>query len=167
MSHDADNPIIIRPGAGALVPGMNMVHKVDAGRLEGGLLIMEGEIAAGGLIPPHTHSREDECSYVLAGEVTFQVGDDVITATPGSYVIKPRGVPHAFWNSGGEPARLMEIHVPATFDRFYDELAATMADASMSDQERREAQEALHARYGLTFHWDRIPQLMQRYGVRP
>jgi hypothetical protein len=50
MSHDADNPIIIRPGAGALVPGMNMVHKVDAGRLEGGLLIMEGEIAAGRLI---------------------------------------------------------------------------------------------------------------------
>ena len=76
-------------------------------------------------------------------------------------------MPHAFWNSGGEPARLIEIHVPATFDRFYDELAATMADASMSDQERREAQEALHARYGLTFHWDRTPQLMERYGVRP
>ena len=42
-----------------------------------------------------------------------------------------------------------------------------MADASMSEQERREAQGALHARYGLTFHWDRIPQLMQHYGVRP
>ena len=48
MSHDADSPIVIRPGEGALVHGMNMVHKVDAGRLEGGLLIMEGEIAAGG-----------------------------------------------------------------------------------------------------------------------
>lgn len=52
-----------------------------------------------------------------------------------------RGIPHAFWNSGGEPARVMEIHVPATFGRFYDELGATMADASMSEQERREAQD--------------------------
>jgi len=167
MTYEADTPIVVRPGEGALVRGMNMVHKVDAGRLEGGLLIMEGEIAPDGLIPPHTHSREDECSYVVTGEVMFQVGDDVVTAGPGSYVIKPRGIAHASWNSGGEPARVMEIHVPATFDRFYDELGATFADPSMSEQERREAQDALHARYGLTFHWDRIPQLMERYGVRP
>lgn len=65
------------------------------------------------------------------------------------------------------PARVIEIHVLATFGRFYDELGATMADASMSEQERRDAQEAFHARYGLTFHWDRIPQLMERYTVRP
>jgi hypothetical protein len=97
----------------------------------------------------------------------FQVGDDTITAAPGSYVIKPRGVPHAFWNVGGEPARIMEIHVPATFARFYDELGAIMADSSMSQQERRQAHEALHARYGLTFHWDRVPQLIDRYGVKP
>ena len=167
MTYEADTPIVVRPGEGALVRGMNMVHKVDAGRLEGGLLIMEGEIAPGGLIPPHTHSREDECSYVVTGEVMFQVGDDVLTAGPGSYVIKPRGIAHAFWNSGGEPAQVMEIHVPATFGRFYDELGATFADPSMSEQERREAQGALHARYGLTFHWDRIPQLIERYGVRP
>jgi quercetin dioxygenase-like cupin family protein len=167
MSYEAATPIVVRPGEGALVRGMNMVHKVDAGRLEGGLLIMEGKIAPGGLIPPHTHSREDECSYVVAGEVMFQVGDDVVTAGPGSYVIKPRGIAHAFWNSGSEPARVMEIHVPATFGRFYDELGATFADPSMSEQERREAQGALHARYGVTFHWDRIPQLMERYSVRP
>jgi hypothetical protein len=97
----------------------------------------------------------------------FQVGEEVVTATHGSYVIKPRGVAHAFWNSGSEPARVMEIHVPATFGSFYDELGATMADPSMSEQERREAQQSLHARYGLTFHWDRLPQLMERYGVRP
>jgi quercetin dioxygenase-like cupin family protein len=167
MSHYPTNPVVVRPGEGVLVRGMNMVHKVDAGRLEGGLLIMEGEIAPGGLIPPHTHSREDECSYVVAGEMMFQVGEEVVMATPGSYVIKPRGVAHAFWNSGHEPARVMEIHVPATFGSFYDELGATMADPSMSEQERRQAQQALHARYGLTFHWDRVPQLMERYGVRP
>ena len=166
MSHEADNPVVVRPGEGAQVRGINMVHKVDAGRLEGGLLIMEGEIAPGGLIPPHTHSREDECSYILDGEMMVQVGEDVITAASGSYIIKPRGIAHALWNSGSKPARVMEIHVPATFGNFYDELGATMADPSVSQQQRREAQEALHARYGLTFHWDRVPQLMERYGVR-
>src|SRR3954462_7573681 len=102
MSLNPGGGIVVRPDEGARVRGMDMVHKVDAGRLEGGLLVMEGGLAAGGLIPPHTHTREDECSYVIAGEVMFQVGEDIVTATPGSYVIKPRGVPHAFWNCGSE-----------------------------------------------------------------
>ena len=96
----------------------------------------------------------------------FQVGDDTFTATPGSYVIKPRGVPHAFWNASSEPVRIMEIHVPAMFGRFYDE-AGAIFDLAMTQQEQREAQEALHARYGLTFHWDRVPQLIECYGVKP
>ena len=167
MSQDPGGGIVVRPDEGARVRGMEMVHKVDAGRLEGGLLVMEGGLAPGGLIPPHTHTREDECSYVIAGEVMFQVGEDVITATPGSYVIKPRGVPHAFWNCGSEPARVMELHVPATFARYYDEVGAIFADSSMTEHERRETLEAHHARYGVTFHWDRVPELVDRYGVKP
>ncbi len=37
-------------------------------------------------------------------------------------------MPQAFWNARGEPARIIEIHVPATFARFYDELGAFARD---------------------------------------
>jgi mannose-6-phosphate isomerase-like protein (cupin superfamily) len=144
-----------------------MVHKLDADRLHGRLMILEGRLDPARLIPPHTHTREDECSFVLAGDVTFQVGADVFTATAGSYVVKPRGEPHALWNAGSKAARVMEIHVPATLGAFYDELAEVVTDPAMSGEQRREAQEALHARYGLIFHWERVPELAERYGVHP
>ena len=53
--------------------------------------------------PVHTHEREDEYSYVLSGRLTAQVGDSVIEAGPGELVVKPRGIPHTFWNT--EPSR--------------------------------------------------------------
>jgi len=46
-----------------------------------------------------------------------QIGDEVIEAGPGDLVLKPRGVRHAFWNPGDEPARVLEIISPATGSR--------------------------------------------------
>ena len=166
MSQDPGSRII-RPDEGARVPELHMTHKVDADHFGGRLLVMEGRVAPGALIPPHTHTREDECSYVISGTVVFQVGEDTVTAEPGSYVLKPRGVPHALWNPGSEPAQVMELHVPATFARYYDEAGAIFGDSAMTQEERREALEAHHARYGVTFHWDRVADLVDRHGVEP
>ncbi|RFU20705.1 cupin domain-containing protein [Geodermatophilus marinus] len=167
MGEDPGSPVIVRPGEGARVHGLDMVRKVDAGSFDGRLLVVEGRISPGELLPPHTHTREDECSYVVSGQATFQVGEHVVAAAAGSYVLKPRGVPHAVWNSGTEPARVMEVHVPATFARYYDEVGAILADPAMGETERREALAAHHARYGVTFHWDRVAALAERYGVVP
>src|ERR671935_2066498 len=77
--------------------------------------------------PLHTHRNEDEYSYVLEGRVGVQLGDDVIEAGPGELVFKPRGVPHAFWNAGDEPARLLELISPAGFENYFRELAPLLA----------------------------------------
>ena len=36
--------------------------------------------------PPHTHSNEDEISFVLEGEIGVMIGEEVIRAPAGSYV---------------------------------------------------------------------------------
>ena len=59
--------------------------------------------------PVHTHTREDEITYVAEGTVGVQIGDKVYEAGPGVTIRKPRGIPHAFWNAGDTPARLSEI----------------------------------------------------------
>ena len=79
--------------------------------------------------PVHTHRNEDEYSYVLEGRIGVQLGDEVIEAGPGELVLKPRGVPHAFWNAGDEPARLLELISPAGFENYFRELAALLAAA--------------------------------------
>jgi quercetin dioxygenase-like cupin family protein len=159
-------PVVVLPGEGEVVEALGMTHKVWSEWYAGGLSILEGVIHPGSLIPPHTHAREDECTFVLEGELSFDVGGTVAVIGPGSYALKPRGIPHAFWNAGSEIARAMEIHSPGGFDRYYDELAELLT-TPMDDEDRPRAMGEMQARYGLVAHWDRVPEYVARYGVRP
>jgi quercetin dioxygenase-like cupin family protein len=67
--------------------------------------------------PLHVHHNEDEWFYVLAGELTFWVDGQVITATEGSFVYGPRDVPHTFTVSSDE-ARFLLVIEPAGFENF-------------------------------------------------
>ena len=117
------------------------------------------------MIPPHTHAREDECSFVLDGELTCYVGGDVVTAPMGSYVLKPRGVPHAFYNAGTETVRVVEILVPGgSFSGYFDEYEG-IAASGMDEDERRRARAKLGERYGITWHDDLVPGVMADFGI--
>src|ERR671915_1512659 len=72
----------------------------------------EGEEA-----PLHVHHREDEAFWILEGELTFQVGEETIKASPGSFLFGPRDVPHRYTVESG-PARLLFILSPAGFEEF-------------------------------------------------
>src|SRR5215510_9968764 len=86
----------------------------------GRLSLMEHPLAPRALgSPMHTHSHEDEYSYILDGQVGAQVGDEVIAAGPGDVIAKPSGIPHAFWNAGDEPARVLEIIAPGGFEDYF------------------------------------------------
>ena len=113
--------------------------------------------------PMHTHEHEDEYSYVLEGEVGFQIGDEVVVARAGDFVLKPRGVPHAFWNAGDAPARVLELISPAGFERYFEDLAEVLPTAGGPPDERAFGE--LLARYGLQMELDSIPRLAQEHGL--
>ena len=122
-------------GQYAQIGAMGVRFMVDSER-GGGFSLVEHPIAPRALAAPiHTHTNEDEYSYVLEGEVGVQVGDEVTVAKPGDLVFKPRGVPHAFWNAGDVPARLLEIISPAPFAKYFEELAPLMQSAEGPDLE--------------------------------
>jgi len=75
------------------------------------------EIAAGRELEPHVHEREDDAFYILEGEMTFVLEDREVSAGPGTFVLVPPGVEHAFRNDGEVPVRMLNIHAPAGFDR--------------------------------------------------
>lgn len=56
------------------------------------LLVRDGRGAG---TPLHSHDT-DESFYVIAGEITFFVGDERHDAGPGDYVFAPMHLPHAF-----------------------------------------------------------------------
>jgi mannose-6-phosphate isomerase-like protein (cupin superfamily) len=77
-----------------------------------------------GASPPLHHHEFDETFYVMAGELTFQLRDELITAGPGQLVFAPRGVPHTFANLSNVQARQLIICTPAGFERYFARMAA-------------------------------------------
>ena len=157
---------IVGPGDGARVQfgALGVRFLVDGLRSGGGFALVEHPIEARSLAAPlHVHEREDEYTFVLEGEVGVQVGEEVAVARPGDFVLKPRGVPHAFWNAGDAPARALEIISPAGFERFFLELEPLVQRAGGPDPG---AIAALQARYGLTMDFDSSVGLIERHGLR-
>src|SRR5690242_2595160 len=111
--------------------------------------------------PVHTHTREDEWSFVLTGRVGVQVGDSSSVADPGDLVLKPRGVPHAFWNAGAEPARLLEVITPGGFENYFSALAEVLAVEGPPDLARLGE---VAERFGLTIDPGSIPRLVETHG---
>jgi quercetin dioxygenase-like cupin family protein len=74
---------------------------------------------------PYLHTHDfDESFYVLEGELTFQLEDELLTAGPGELAFAPRGVPHTYTNRSDEPARFVIVCTPAGFERYFARLAA-------------------------------------------
>ena len=87
--------------ASALLPGegksvtlgpnsIGVVFKLYSEDTGGQFAMVEHPLPPGTLVQPHLHHNEDEYSYVLEGEVAFQLGEEVIYGTPGMLIVKPR-----------------------------------------------------------------------------
>jgi quercetin dioxygenase-like cupin family protein len=93
----------------------------------GEISVIENTVPAGWPGPPlHKHDF-DEAFYVLGGELTFQVREELITASEGDFAFAPRGVPHTLANLSDQPARYVLVCTPAGFERYFDRLAAERA----------------------------------------
>jgi quercetin dioxygenase-like cupin family protein len=130
----------------------------------GQLSVVEHPLAPRALGSPlHTHQHEDEYSIVLEGIVGVQIGEDTREAEAGSVVVKPRGVPHAFWNPTDSPARLLDIISPGGFESYFRELGEVLAASGPPDMA---ALGAVAGRYGLEMDPSSIPRLVAQHSLR-
>jgi quercetin dioxygenase-like cupin family protein len=121
--------IHLEPGKGdAFSAGGDVYRNLALGRQTGGVYTLhEIRVSPNNGPPPHIHSREDESFFVLEGEVDFQVGDEKITAQPGTFIQGPRGISHSFKNNTQLPARMLVFITPAGFENFVNEFAQPVA----------------------------------------
>ena len=159
----AFGPKVVAPGEGTTVKlfGVRFGYKVVSADSGGALAVMEVEIPAGTLVKPHSHDREDEFSLVLAGTVGVRIGDQVLTAEPGSWLVKPRGTPHAMWNATSGPATVIEIVAPGGLEGYFEKLAPILADHRTPPEYYQLAED-----YGITIQDDWVKELEQAYGVK-
>ncbi len=148
--------ILVGPGDGRLV-GSSTVIKVDTTQTNGALAVVETSLAPKSLIAQHTHTN-DVWIYVLQGEVGVLVGDEIATGGQGSWLLKPRDIPHAMWNAAAVPARVMEVLTPAGTEGYFVEANGI---------ETQDAFEEMAARYGIRFQRDAAwnAELRRRFGL--
>jgi quercetin dioxygenase-like cupin family protein len=136
---------------------------IEPGATDGRFALIEHTIAPRALAAPlHVHAREDEYSYVLAGRMGAQIGDEVVEAGPGELVFKPRGIWHAFWSASDDQTHVLELISPGDFAGYFEELAPLLAAEQPDFAKLGEVQ----ARYALTMDMDSIGPLVQQHGLR-
>jgi quercetin dioxygenase-like cupin family protein len=100
---------------------------------------------------PHKHTWSDETFYILDGEITILIGDEIKTARTGDFLMVPRNTRHAF-RVASETARFLNSYTPAS-------LEACLVEWAMPAPERALPPKGASRAIAMT------PELLSRYGM--
>lgn len=96
--------------------------------------------------PPHSHSNNEECVYVLEGMLRYCVGEVTRDLTVGQCMTTPKGVVHAFANPFAATAKALIVQSPDIGAQYFRDVAAVLGAGSPPD---KAALMSVMARYGL------------------
>ncbi len=118
--------IILQPGEGRTIetPGSKMGFKAVTEDTRGAYSLIEYEAGPEFSGPaPHIHLEMEESFYVVDGVFNVQVGDEMVRAPAGSFILIPRGTVHTFANPLPTPSKFLIIASPSGFEHYFEELA--------------------------------------------
>jgi quercetin dioxygenase-like cupin family protein len=132
-------------GSGVIIrrPGVAESLRILLGEADcdGALGVVEIALSPGVSGPPlHLHPTHAEAFYVLAGQLSLQVGEEVVTGGPGTWACAPNDVPHTLGNFGTDEGRLLCMFAPGGFERRFERMLAKQHGeavlAELSEAER-------------------------------
>lgn len=96
--------------------------------------------------PPHSHSHNEECVYVLEGTLRYTVGSETRDLSAGQSMSTPKGVVHAFDNPFAATARALVVQSPDIGAQYFRDIAAVVNAGGPPD---KAALVAVMSHYGL------------------
>jgi mannose-6-phosphate isomerase-like protein (cupin superfamily) len=143
--------LVLPGGGGRVIRGAGMILKVGAERSRI-WSFFEAEVAPGFDVGAHVHGGVEELFYILQGELDLLAfeprertggdwrgwesdsGAEVVRGGPGSMMFVPAGCPHAFFNPGPAPVRMLFQASPPGHERYLQELAGLLTRPGPPDQ---------------------------------
>lgn len=123
------------------------------GAADAGLGLFELTVPAGSNVPPpHSHTFNEECVYVLEGTLRYSVDGETRDLRPGEWMRTPKASVHGFSNPHAETARALIVLTPDIGAQYFRDVAAVVNAGGPPD---RAQLVAVMARYGL------VPATMQ------
>ena len=126
-------------------PGRSFALKLLGRETGDSVMMFEETLPPGTKSLFHLHRDSDEVAWVLEGEFSFLIGDEVTAGGPGTCAFMPRNVPHAWKNSGSDTGRVLFLYTPAAAGRLVEALS-----------ERRPADEDEHRQLFERHRWEVI-----------
>ena len=131
----------------AIKIGQLEVRYLIDGAAHAGLGVFELTVPAGSNVPPpHSHTHNEECVYVLEGTLRYSVNDVTRDLRPGDWMRTPRGAVHGFSNPHNESARALIVLTPDIGAQYFRDVANVVNAGGPPD---RTQLLAVMARYGL------------------
>lgn len=94
-------------------PRHTLAIKLRGNETAGSVMMFEGTAPVGARSTLHLHRDSDEIAYVMRGQLTCLIGDDISVCDPGSSIFMPRGVRHAWKSTGSETGHVIFLYTPA------------------------------------------------------
>jgi oxalate decarboxylase/phosphoglucose isomerase-like protein (cupin superfamily) len=164
--------LLLAPGGGRRIQTMTLKAGAEQSKIWS---TFEAEVAPGFDVGAHLHQQAEEVFYVLEGELDLlafhpsakasgdwrtwesKTGATVFRGGPGSFMFVPAGCPHAFFNPGSEPARMLFLVSPAGHELYLQELTDLLATAGPPDQAEIAALRRRHDIHQVTPLMNRLP----------
>lgn len=123
--------VLVPPGQGASywVLGDLYTFKAVGEDTGNAYALTEILVQPGNGTPLHIHSREDEAFYIQEGEMEFQLGEEIIVTTAGTFLHSPKGQLHRYANIGTKPAKMLCWVTPAGFEKFFAEVGVPVVES--------------------------------------
>lgn len=129
--------------------GQLSIRYLIDGSAAGGMGVFELSVPPNSNVPPpHSHTRNEECVYVLDGTLRYSVDDIARDLRPGDWMFTPRGSVHGFSNPSGEIARALIVLTPDIGAQYFRDVGAVVNTGGPPDRER-------------------LLEVMSNYGLKP
>lgn len=109
-----------------MVGRMHIRYLID-GTATGSMGVFELSVPPNSNVPPpHSHTRNEECVYVLEGTLRYSVDGVERDLRPGEWMFTPRGAVHQFSNPHAETARALIVLTPDIGAQYFRDVAAVV-----------------------------------------
>jgi mannose-6-phosphate isomerase-like protein (cupin superfamily) len=117
-------------------PGRLFALKLAGHETSQSIMMFEETVPAGTKSWHHLHHDSDEIVWVLEGEFSFKIGDELFSGGPGTCAFFPRSVPHAWKNCGSGPGRALFLYTPAHAGKYVEEMIERERPLSEAERDR-------------------------------
>ena len=138
-------PLAVQPDSGTRLTSLGVTHKLTSAQTGGVYYLCEAIFGPERGSPLHIHHNETEVIYVLEGAIDIRLDNDKFHVPAGGIVHLPKKIPHALYNQGKTPLKILVHAIPGGLEHYFDEVDAALQNGTLNAETHLQ----ISAKYGL------------------